>query len=103
MPELLALVAAPMILAAATPAPALDLRLLAVLGAMALSVVPLLRGLGPAWPRPRAYIILAGAFAVAAGFFLTPPGAILAASDLAVGSAVVALAAGTVAFSSLPP
>lgn len=95
LPRLLLLLAAPLVLASATPTR--DLALPTILGALLvvlLSLAPLVVELGPARPTRRAGIAAGGSLAVAALVAFTPPGALLIGSDLALGTLVIALAAG---------
>lgn len=101
--QILALLFAPIVLAALTPM-GLDLTGLAAAAGVGVGAIPLFRALGPTWPRWRALAIVGGALALATAFMVvTPPGRLLLASDLGEGAFVVALGAGLLALSALPP
>lgn len=93
LPRVVALLAAPIALAAAIRLQGLDLGGLVGGAAVIVGALPLLRGLGPVRVRPRAIGVVLLTWLGAVGFLVTPPGRILGASDLALGTAVVAAAA----------
>lgn len=101
--QILLLLAAPAVLTAATPIR--ELSLPATLGAGLLAVltlIPLVAGLGRGRPGGLMPILVAIPLVVALLFALTPPGALLLASDLRLGAVIVALGAGMLMASALP-
>lgn len=101
LPRVVALLVAPIALAASVRLDGFDLGSLVGGAAVLLSVTPLLRGLGAVRVSPRAALVFVLTWVGAVAFLVTPPGRILGASDLALGTAVVAAAAVLLALTPL--
>lgn len=96
-PRLLALLAAPVALAAGVPWHAGNaLTLVGALSALAVlaSLVPLERVLGPGRPPARVAAAVAAVAVLPVALAFTPEGAVILASDLATGALVVSAGAG---------
>lgn len=102
LPRILLLLLAPILLTSATDVTLVrDWRLPAGAGLAFLALGPLVLELGPGPLLRRAGLVAIPSVAIPALLMLTPPGALLLASDLATGAAIVGVAAGLVVATSV--
>lgn len=97
MPRVLLFIAAPVVLAVSVRPELASWASLAGAPAVVLAVVPLFASLGPLRVRPLAIAVALTPWLAAFALTFTPPGQLLASSDLATGAITVAVAAALIA------